>query len=617
MNNKRVLLLVVAVSLILAGCTAPTPAPTATTEPSASAPTAAPTATTELPTETVTATATSAPTATATEAAAPTETAQPAMTTEEAALAADLLAAAPADAYAGIWVMPLPSPDSSRPLWVAYSYGMRNYDLDPAVLHFVAVYTRQNDAWQEIDRLSLDAPALHGTAAGDVISSDYVGQGDVQVVALGDDTTGQWIQVSGGVGAHSGVYQLLRFDGTKLSMEYAAMSSSPGFGRVADINADGQNEVVLDTSDPYVFCYACGLRHVSFEVWRWDAEAGALEQVALEPLAGAAAEGVGTPLNQAVTWAQAGLWKDALDQVDSLTTDAVTAGELAALDAETRAVVDWDTAIIRLTSDAMQAEFDGGYPLLAYVFYGDYASAVDMLREQTPENIYTAASPLIIGTTAEGWTSELAQNLVTSTQSALAAEPDLAAAYLLKSWGEYLADPASTEARADAAKAAELAPDDSFYAACAAYVQTAPTTTGYVPAQEYLVSGLQSAVESTLGISATVSVAAFTDPIEGVSGSGREITVTGTGVDFESFSAVAATLRQILIDQGWTEDSQYQADGPTGTAFGVRQDNALALVSVSWEPSPDANCPKDEPISNCQLTPEQQLYTITLNLATR
>jgi hypothetical protein len=240
-----------------------------------------------------------------------------------------------------------------------------------------------------------------------------------------------------------------------------------------------------------------------------------------------------------------------------------------------------------------------------------------MLREQTPENIYTAASPLIIGTTAEGWTSELAQNLVTSTQSALAAEPDLAAAYLLKSWGEYLADPASTEARADAAKAAELAPDDSFYAACAAYVQTAPTTTGYVPAQEYLVSGLQSAVESTLGISATVSVAAFTDPIEGVSGSGREITVTGTGVDFESFSAVAATLRQILSDQGWTEDSQYQADGPTGTAFGVRQDNALALASVSWEPSPDANCPKDEPISNCQLTPEQQLYTITLNLATR
>ena len=183
---------------------------------------------------------------------------------------------------------------------------MRNYDLDPAVLHFVAVYTRQGDAWQEIDRMSLDAPALHGTAEGDSISSDYLRQGDVKAVAVGNDTEGLWIEVDGGVGAHSGVFQLLRFDGTTLTMQIASMSSSPGFGRVADINGDGQNEVVMDTSDPYVFCYACGLRHVSFEVWRWDAAAGALDTVGLEPLATTSTEGIGVPVNQAVQWAQAG-----------------------------------------------------------------------------------------------------------------------------------------------------------------------------------------------------------------------------------------------------------------------------------------------------------------------
>jgi hypothetical protein len=109
------------------------------------------------------------------------------MTTEEAALAADLLAAAVGRCLAGIWVMPLPSPDSSRPLWVAYIYGMRNYDLDPAVLHFVAVYTRQNDAWQEIDRLSLDARPSTARPRATSSPPTIVGQGDVQVVALGDD----------------------------------------------------------------------------------------------------------------------------------------------------------------------------------------------------------------------------------------------------------------------------------------------------------------------------------------------------------------------------------------------------------------------------------------------
>jgi hypothetical protein len=62
---------------------------------------------------------------------------------------------------------------------------------------------------------------------------------------------------------------------------------------------------------------------VSFEVWRWDAEAGAIEQVALEPLAGAAAEGVGHAAQPGREVGQAVMWKDALDQVDSLTTDAV------------------------------------------------------------------------------------------------------------------------------------------------------------------------------------------------------------------------------------------------------------------------------------------------------
>ena len=41
--------------------------------------------------------------------------------------------------------------------------------------------------------------------------------------------------------------------------------------------------------------------------------------------------------------------------------------------------------------------------------------------------------------------------------------PDLAAAYFLRGWAEWLDAPAGPAARADVAKASQLAPNDTFY----------------------------------------------------------------------------------------------------------------------------------------------------------
>ena len=127
---------------------------------------------------------------------------------------------------------------------------------------------------------------------------------------------------------------------------------------------------------------------------------------------------------------------------------------------------------------------------------------------------------------------------------------------------------------------------------------------------------LQGEVAQVLGVEVTLGEAPFVDPF-GLwpEGAGCLLTATGTGVNFESFFTVAENLRALLASKGWSEDIQYQADGPTGTAFGYRQENALALVSVGWQPSEEADCPEDQPITACELAPEQQLYTITLNLA--
>jgi len=53
--------------------------------------------------------------------------------------------------------------------------------------------------------------------------------------------------------------------------------------------------------------------------------------------------------------------------------------------------------------------------------------------------------------------------------------------------------------------------------------------------------------------------------------------------------------------------------GPTGIGAGYRKDNQISLAAAQWLPDASANCPQDQPISACPVTPAQQNYTITLN----
>lgn len=107
----------------------------------------------------------------------------------------------------------------------------------------------------------------------------------------------------------------------------------------------------------------------------------------------------------------------------------------------------------------------------------------------------------------------------------------------------------------------------------------------------------------------------FTDYISGTAGEGCLITVTGTGADFTNYADVYAQLETLMGRIGWTNDMTYGAGGPTGMAGGFRRDAGLLLLEVGWKPSDDAECPDDQPISACDLTPEQQIYTITLSIA--
>jgi len=111
----------------------------------------------------------------------------------------------------------------------------------------------------------------------------------------------------------------------------------------------------------------------------------------------------------------------------------------------------------------------------------------------------------------------------------------------------------------------------------------------------------------------TVTEEPLDDPVTGATGTGCQATITGTGVQFESPAAAVSVLASMLEEQGWTADPMLVADGPSGTAVGYRKGDQICLAAAMWQPDESANCPDDQPISACELTPEQQNYTVTLN----
>jgi putative hemolysin len=145
--------------------------------------------------------------------------------------------------------------------------------------------------------------------------------------------------------------------------------------------------------------------------------------------------------------------------------------------------------------------------------------------------------------------------------------------------------------------------------------ECAPGGGEYQPPDSAVCGDLSKTMVQTLGVPVTTEEAPFVDYISGKAGTGCQMRATGTGLDFEDFWSVAETMRETLGSQGWEADFTYAADGPTGTGNGFRRGNTLCLFSVGWEPSEDANCPQDQPISACELRPEQKLYTIRLNCA--
>jgi hypothetical protein len=114
--------------------------------------------------------------------------------------------------------------------------------------------------------------------------------------------------------------------------------------------------------------------------------------------------------------------------------------------------------------------------------------------------------------------------------------------------------------------------------------------------------------EQALGVAVTAEAAPFEDPMGGA-GISCMIHLTGNAVTL-GVAGPSNSIISMLQTNGWTEDANYGAGGPQTMMDGFRKGSALGILTVRWDPSADANCPSNQPISACNLTPEQKLFDV-------
>lgn len=142
-----------------------------------------------------------------------------------------------------------------------------------------------------------------------------------------------------------------------------------------------------------------------------------------------------------------------------------------------------------------------------------------------------------------------------------------------------------------------------------------PATEKYEPIAPNLCQALQTTAAEALFVEFKLAEQApFTDILSGETGTGCQLTAAGDGNDFSDPQSVLDKLVK-SVGLGWTEQIAYQANGPTGADTALTRDMGLMLISVNWAPAAGVDCPTDQPISACPLTPQQKIYAVQINIA--
>ena len=349
--------------------------------------------------------------------------------------------------------------DADGSYWAVITDGPQpfylNDDGDPInFFHIVAVYRLNSDSsWSpEISRLEIDTAPQR--------------TGDAELVSVAPGSA--WIVIRAGTGAHAGTLDVIRFDaasGHPLDV-LSHISSRPNAGEITDLDGDGIPEFVLNTSNPYVFCYACAVEEHSVDIYRWDG--AALTGAPLQAPSGLTGD-VATAAARVVSLAEADLWRQAAAL-------AVATSRRSPGDDGLR----WLSILVNQTAALRLAHAGSpGQPLLTNVLAGEYAAALQVMRAHAPQHAFALDGPLITDTAAELDLTTMAVTILDYTERALSQRPDEAPIHAVRALGLALASPDDLgRAREAASRAVDLAPGDAFLRQVAVFLEGAGQAPG-------------------------------------------------------------------------------------------------------------------------------------------
>jgi hypothetical protein len=119
-------------------------------------------------------------------------------------------------------------------------------------------------------------------------------------------------------------------------------------------------------------------------------------------------------------------------------------------------------------------------------------------------------------------------------------------------------------------------------------------------------------VQNTIGFAAKAEEDDFTDLTDRSEGRSCHISASASNQPYAGPADLMTKLATVF--GGWQDDPARAESGPAEADKGFVNGSRIAAVEVSWEPGPSATCSDKQPLSACNITAQQKLWSITIDI---
>jgi hypothetical protein len=126
---------------------------------------------------------------------------------------------------------------------------------------------------------------------------------------------------------------------------------------------------------------------------------------------------------------------------------------------------------------------------------------------------------------------------------------------------------------------------------------------------------LAAKAQAAIGIPMRAGEDDFSDVVSRAEG--RACHIAGSASNLNVASAADLMIKLAGVFSDWREDPARAEGNADGAEKGFTRGSSIATVEVSWEPGPGASCSDKQPLSACQISPQQKLWNVVIDAATR